>query len=188
APGLVRPAPEAGETAPDTWTCQRWWTGDRCHSSRHRSRRRGEFVEEERAMLRMLVDARGLVATIVAAVIGAWGLYTYPMNHDDVFLALVALQNPSVFKVFSYGYATFWFTTPFLAASLVLSLVALVVYRRVPSARHRALPAYPPPETRPAPTLVLGERHFATKPGPAPTPRWLTIPQRGLYTGVMVLG
>jgi hypothetical protein len=139
-------------------------------------------------MLRVLVDARGLVAMIVAAVIGAWGLYTYPMNHDEVFLALVALQNPSLFKVFSYGYATFWFTTPFLAASLVLSMVALVVYRRVPSARPRALPAYPPPETRPAPTLVLGERHFATQPGPAPTPRWLTIPQRGLYTGVIVLG
>jgi len=108
-------------------------------------------------MRRMLVDARGLVATIVAAVIGVWGLYTYPLNHDDVFLALVALQNPSVFTVFSYGYATFWFTTPFLAASLVLSVVALMVYRRVPAARHRALPPYPPPETRPAPTLVLGD-------------------------------
>ena len=46
-------------------------------------------------MLRMLVDARGLVAT------GAWGVYTYSINHDDVFLALVALQNPTVFKVFS---------------------------------------------------------------------------------------
>ena len=139
-------------------------------------------------LLRPVVEARGLVALIMAGLIGVWGLYTYPMNHDNVFLALVALQNPAVFKVFSYGYATFWFTTPFLAASLVLSMVALVVYRRVPAARHRALPPYPSPETRPAPTLVLGERHFATKPGPAPAPRWLTIPQRGLYTGVMVLG
>ncbi|HZD85816.1 MAG TPA: hypothetical protein VE052_07870, partial [Gemmatimonadaceae bacterium] len=38
------------------------------------------------------------------------------------------------------------------------------------------------------PTLVLGETHFARTPGPAPAPTWLTIPQRGLYTGVMILG
>jgi hypothetical protein len=36
--------------------------------------------------------------------------------------------------------------------------------------------------------LVLGEAHFDTMPGRAPSPSWLTIPQRGLYTGVMVLG
>ena len=36
--------------------------------------------------------------------------------------------------------------------------------------------------------LVLGERHFETTNGRAPQSSWLTIPQRGLYTGVMVLG
>jgi hypothetical protein len=36
--------------------------------------------------------------------------------------------------------------------------------------------------------LVLGESHFPTTPGRAPAPTWLTIPQRGLYTGVMILG
>jgi hypothetical protein len=36
--------------------------------------------------------------------------------------------------------------------------------------------------------LVLGETHFETTPGRAPSPSWLTIPQRGLYTGVMIVG
>ena len=36
--------------------------------------------------------------------------------------------------------------------------------------------------------LVLGETHFHTLPGRAPSPEWLTIPQRGLYTGIMILG
>jgi hypothetical protein len=36
--------------------------------------------------------------------------------------------------------------------------------------------------------LVLGEAHFEVTPGRAPAPSWLTIPQRGLYTGVMILG
>ena len=42
--------------------------------------------------------------------------------------------------------------------------------------------------SRSTPTLVLGEAHFASTPGRAPDPTWLTIPQRGLYTGVMILG
>jgi hypothetical protein len=50
------------------------------------------------------------------------------------------------------------------------------------------LPPYPEPASRPTPTLVLGERHFARALGPAPDPTWLTIPQRGLYTGGMILG
>ena len=139
-------------------------------------------------MVRALVEMRGVAAMILAAVIGTWGVHAYPINSDNVFLGLIALQNPLMYRVFSYGYATFWFTTPFLAASLVLSVLALVIYRRRPETRYRVLPPYPAPETRPTPALVLGERHFATRPGPAPTPRWLTIPQRGLYTGVMVVG
>ena len=35
---------------------------------------------------------------------------------------------------------------------------------------------------------MLGESHFETTSGRAPEPSWLTIPQRGLYTGVMVIG
>ena len=88
----------------------------------------------------------------------------------------------------SYGYAFLWFSTPFWVASLIGSLVTIVVYRAAPTARFRRLPPYPQPETRPAPCLVLGEAHYPTRPGRAPQPTWLTIPQRGLYTGVMILG
>ena len=87
-----------------------------------------------------------------------------------------------------YGYATLWFTTPFFAASLLGSLFAIAMYRHAPRLTFRALPRYLPPEERPAPSLVLGETHHDTRPGRAPDPQWLTIPQRGLYTGVMVLG
>ena len=87
-----------------------------------------------------------------------------------------------------YGYATLWFTTPFFALSIVASLVTIVAYRYPAGARARPLPAYVPPERRPTPTLVLGEAHFETTSGRAPAPTWLTIPQRGLYTGVMILG
>ena len=139
-------------------------------------------------MLRTILDARPLVAMLVAAVIGAIGLHVYPLPTDDVFLALIALRTPAIFHMLAYGYATIWFTTPFFAASLVTSMIAILVYHRLPAGRSRPLPPYAMPETRPTPSLVLGEAHFISTPGRAATPTWLTIPQRGLYTGVMILG
>jgi TraM recognition site of TraD and TraG len=139
-------------------------------------------------MLHTVVNARWLVAMIVSCAVGVWGLHAYPFDTENVFLALIQLQNPSVFRVLAYGYTTLWFTTPFLATSLLTSLLALVVYRRPADTRLRALPAYPHVEDRQAPYLVLGERHFATQRGRAPDPLWLSIPQRGLYTGVIVVG
>ena len=48
---------------------------------------------------------------------------------QHAFLALIQLERPFVFQVLTYGYATLWFTTPFLAASLVTSVFAIVAYR-----------------------------------------------------------
>ncbi|HEY3382592.1 MAG TPA: type IV secretion system DNA-binding domain-containing protein [Vicinamibacterales bacterium] len=140
-------------------------------------------------MLQGVVQVRVVLAMIVAAAVGTWGLHAYPVRlADDVLLQMIYVRKPFVFDVLCYGYATLWFSTLFVAASMVLSLLAIAASRHSPAVRRRALPAYPAPEHRATPTLVLGERHFETTPGRAPAPTWLTIPQRGLYTGVMILG
>jgi TraM recognition site of TraD and TraG len=139
-------------------------------------------------MMRTLVDMRNLTAMVFAATVGLWGVAVYPPATDNVFLQLIALREPMLFRALLHGYAALWFTTSFFAASLVLSVLTIVAYRRAPTPRARALPRYPKPETRSSPTLVLGETHSHTTPGRAPQPTWLSIPQRGLYTGVMILG
>jgi hypothetical protein len=139
-------------------------------------------------MWRRVLDVRPLVALLVAAGVGAWGVSAYPLATDNVFLEIIALRNPPVFHALVYTYATGWFTTPFLAASLLLSVGAIVAFRHVPPSRLSPLPRYPLPESRSTPMLVLGEAHFPSTPGRAPDPTWLTIPQRGLYTGVMIVG
>jgi hypothetical protein len=53
-----------------------------------------------------------------------------------------------------------------------------------PEARHAPRSARRPH----APWLVLGEVYHQTRGGRAPDPTWLTITQRGLYTGLMILG
>jgi hypothetical protein len=139
-------------------------------------------------MLRTLLEARTVLAMAIATGVGAWGLQAYPVPPDDPFLTLIQAQKPFVFNVLVYGYAALWFTTPFFASSLIASVFLIAVYRREPTMRLRSLPPYPLPEKRSTPTLVLGETHHATTPGRAPNPQWLTIPQRGLYTGIMILG
>src|SRR5882762_9895230 len=99
-------------------------------------------------MLRALLGARVVLAMAAAACIGVWGLLMYPVQSDDPFLALIQLQRPLVYDVLTYGYATLWFTTPFLAASLLTSVLAIVAYRYPCTVRAHALPPYPHPEAR----------------------------------------
>jgi hypothetical protein len=136
----------------------------------------------------MLVEQRVVVAMLIALGVGAAGVHTYPVDRGNVYLQIIELRNPAAFLVLVYGYATLWFTSTFFAASMLGSLTAIVAYRRPARAKQRSLPAYVPPERRSAPALVLGESHLETTNGRAPQPSWLTIPQRGLYTGVMVIG
>ena len=139
-------------------------------------------------MLRRLIEIRVLMATAMAAAVGTYGLLTWPIDGDQLFLAVIEAKRPDVYLALVYGYATLWFSTPFLIASLLTSLGTIAVYRMAPTVAFRSLPPYPQPETRPTPSLVLGEVHHHTRTGRAPDPTWLTIPQRGLYTGLMVLG
>src|SRR5262245_42013842 len=104
-------------------------------------------------MRRAFLAARALIAMGFATGVGAWGLHAYPVQIDNPFLALIALQKPFVFHIFTYGYATLWFTTSFIAGSLVTSFLAIVAYRYPALARSRPLPPYPQPETRSTPML-----------------------------------
>src|SRR5204862_2898077 len=61
-------------------------------------------------------------------------------------------------------------------------------YHRRRDPRKSPLPPNPEPEMRAKPSLILGETHLTNLTVRAPAPDWLTIPQRGLYTGVMILG
>ena len=128
-------------------------------------------------MLRTLVQSRAPVALTLAAATGLWGLQTFPISRDDVFLGLIAEYAPSTYRLLAYGYATLWLTTPYWVASFAMSMLAILFYSRAPSARSRPLPPFPRADGRSKLALVLGETHFHTAAGRAPNPTWLTIPQ-----------
>ena len=51
-----------------------------------------------------------------------------------------------------------------------------------------ALPAWPLSPEQPGPEIVIGEVHHPVEPKEIYNPGWLTIPERGLYTGIAIFG
>jgi hypothetical protein len=123
-----------------------------------------------------------------SAILGVIGLHTWPFPADNVFLALIQARQPTIYAGFSYTYATVWFSTPFLVLSSGFSFLYIFVARWDRPTRSQPLPPYPAPETREDLFLILGERHRQTSPQRASVPTWLTIPERGLYTGMVIVG
>ena len=80
------------------------------------------------------------------------------------------------------------FTTPYLAWSTMLSGLYIFTLKGRQPAKPGGLPTYPDPRSRADLFLVVGELHDPRKPVPVETPRWLTIPERGLFTGIAIIG
>ena len=83
---------------------------------------------------------------------------------------------------------TLLFTTPYLASSVLGSLTYIFMTGRQRGIDAGPLPPYPEPSARQHLFVILGEQHHALKPVPAAAPTWLTIPERGLFTGIAVIG
>jgi hypothetical protein len=139
-------------------------------------------------MLRRILDSRSFVATLLAMATGLALFYRVPFPERQMFLNVIALRAPQVLLSFKYLYWICLFSTPYMAYAGTLSVLytfTLKLGRKVAPGR---LPPYPDPRKRDQLFLVLGEVHNPRKPGPSKTPRWLTVPERGLFTGIAVFG
>ena len=54
--------------------------------------------------------------------------------------------------------------------------------------RRSRLPKWPASPSDDTPSLVIGELHHPTAPKESERPSWLVIPEKGLYTGVLIVG
>src|SRR5213083_282026 len=106
--------------------------------------------------MRAVLDYRAVITLALASMVGATGLRAWPFPADNVFLAVLEARKPWLFDGLEYLYATLWFSTPFVALSIVSALVTIIVLRRGRSTAYTALPAYPDPARRGDLFLVLG--------------------------------
>ena len=131
---------------------------------------------------------RESVSVVFAAAVGVAGVWRFPFPDDDLLLQLVLLQRPTIFYGVKYAYLAMLFTTPYIACSILWSLGYIFLVRPGKALVVPKLPRYPDPATRERLFVVIGEVHQPKRPEPVEHPRWLTIPERGLYTGIAVFG
>ena len=139
-------------------------------------------------MRHFLIEYRFVISLALAAIVGGAGLHAWPFPTDHPLLGLIEVNRPAIYAGFAYAYTTAWFSTPFFLINVVFSFVYIFVARTDHRAKPAALPPYPKPADRQNLFLVLGEQHHRAATEPAAEPRWLTIPERGLYTGTLIVG
>jgi hypothetical protein len=135
------------------------------------------------------VRSRFLAAYALAAATGLYLYFAYPFPARNLYLQLISRQSPSVYAAGRHAFTLMLFTTALIAYSAVFSLFYIFVHGKTSrDAEVPTLPPYPRPESRARLALIVGELHHPSKPVPLPNPTWLSIPERGLFTGIAVFG
>ena len=116
-------------------------------------------------------------------------LFPFPMLDENPLLDLVDYHTPNF-----YGWVMLWYyISPFVSVML-MGLLVMSVWKVWLEGRGRdfatlgGLPAWPISPRQKAPAIVVGEVHHPVEAREIFNPSWLTIPERGLYTGVAIFG
>src|ERR1700674_2836172 len=139
-------------------------------------------------MIQKILNSKNFVACLLAATTGMTLYFRVPFPDENIFLQVMALRSPSIFYFVKYSYTLFLFSTPYIGYSIVLSGVYIFTLKAGRRVRAGRLPLFPDPRKREELFLVLGEIHNPRKQAPAENPQWLVIPERGLFTGIAILG
>jgi hypothetical protein len=139
-------------------------------------------------MIQRILHSRHFLACLLSAATGMALYFRAPFPEDNIFLRVMAIRSASAFLFFKYSYTLFLYTTPYIAYSILLSGVYIFALKAGRKIRAGKLPLYPNPRKRAELSLVVGEVHHPRKQRPSETPRWLVIPERGLFTGIAIVG
>ena len=139
-------------------------------------------------MMRRILNSKNLVAFVLAAATGMTLYFRMPFPEANIFLRVMALRSPSAFEVLKDSYTLFLFSTPYIGYSVLFSGLYIFGLKAKQRIRAGKLPLFPDPRKRDDLFLVVGEVHNPRKQLPAENPQWLVIPERGLLTGVAILG
>ena len=137
---------------------------------------------------RSRLEQRAQLNLLMSVCVAWFGTRLMPYPVDNALVGLIALERPRLSLVLEWGYLALWTSSAFLLLSVITSTIYIWIVRRQVRTARLPLPPYPAIRLREELFVVLGERHHATSAGAAPAPTWLTVPERGLYTGVAIVG
>src|SRR5471032_2407876 len=95
------------------------------------------------AIARPLVENRFVLSCGLSVAAGITLQSLWPINPASPLLHLIALERPAVFHFLVWSHTLFLYSTPFLAASVLLSFIYVHFYSRDPKQAVGPLPEYP---------------------------------------------
>ncbi len=134
--------------------------------------------------LTTLVIIGAAVGAAAGRAIGA----PFPGVGENYYLDLIAYHDPDIHTAIRVWYHAAPAVAVVLAGNLCLAVWRVWFQPLVRIVRRGKLPKWPTSPGDDAPSLVVGELHHPTVPRESERPSWLVIPEKGLYTGVLVVG
>ncbi|MYJ67147.1 MAG: TraM recognition domain-containing protein [Gemmatimonadetes bacterium] len=129
---------------------------------------------------------------IIGAAIGAAGAQAlkapFPPPGANPYLDLVARHDPGLHDALRAWHHAWPAVLVVLAGSFTLSVWRVWFQPLFRPRRRGRLPEWPASPEDVAPSLVIGEVHHPTVPRESDRPSWLVIPEKGLYTGTLIVG
>jgi hypothetical protein len=128
-----------------------------------------------------------LLVLVCAAVSGFLLNYRFPFQENDPVVGLIATAQPVMYYTLKYSWRLMLYTTPMVVFSIVFSGLSTFVVREKKQ-KPGELPPFPVPPANGPLQLVLGEVHHQREVKQVSTPKWLTIPERGMFAGIIIFG
>ena len=149
--------------------------------------RAGRSAATSGPMLDRLIRAFLVVGGVSVACAWTWpGVFP----EADPVAVLVRYHTPNVYRAVVAWYYVAPGVAVFLAGQFLIATSARIWFARmgVRVGLRSRLPTWPLSPSADGPAIVVGEVHHPVRAIESPAPEWLTIPERGLYTGVAIFG
>ena len=134
--------------------------------------------------LSTLVIIGSAVGAAAGRAIGA----PFPGLGENPYLDLIAHHDPGIHTAIRVWYHAAPASAVILTGNLCLAVWRVWFQPLVRIVRRGRLPRWPTSPNDDAPSLVIGETHHPTVARESDRPSWLVVPEKGLYTGVLVVG
>ncbi len=136
----------------------------------------------------MKSGALAIIGAAVGAVSGHALKAPFPGTGDNPALDLIAHHDPRLWAALRLWHYAWPAVAVVLSGSLCLSVWRVWLQPLFRFRRRGRLSAWPASPTDETPSLVIGELHHPTDSREIEEPSWLVIPEKGLYTGTLIVG
>lgn len=136
--------------------------------------------------MKRLIELRLETSLILTFIAGLPLLYALPFPASNAVLQLVYADKPHAFFLLAGIYHLLLFSSLYFLSTGALTLAYIVLPA---GTRRKGLAPLPPmPHSEKELSVVVGELHHERSPEPSDNPRWLVVPERGLFTGIAIIG